>query len=168
MNLIVAVDRNWGIGKENQLLFSISEDMKFFRRTTLDKVVLMGRKTLESFPESKPLPRRTNIVLTTDVQYKPEGVIVCHSKEEALELLKEYSTEEIFVIGGKTIYELFLDECDTAYITKIAAEKDADTRLVNMDLLPDWECVYTSEPMQQADIEYTFNTYRNRKYHPVK
>ena len=104
MNIIVAVDKNWAIGKENKLLVSIPADMKFFRSTTTGKVVVMGRKTLESFPNGLPLKNRTNIVLTKDKNYKVKDAIIVHSIEEALEELKNYASEDVYVIGGDSIY----------------------------------------------------------------
>lgn len=104
MQFIVAVDENWSIGKNGDLLYSIPEDMKFFRQTTLNKVVVMGRKTLESLPGQKPLPKRTNIVVTTNPTYAVEGALVCHSIEEVLETVKIYAPEDVFIMGGKAIY----------------------------------------------------------------
>ena len=100
MNLIVAVDKNWAIGNGNKLLVSIPQDMKFFRETTMGKVVVMGRKTLESFPGGQPLKKRTNIVITGDRNYDVKDAIVVHSIEEALEELKKYDQDDIYVIGG--------------------------------------------------------------------
>ena len=100
MNLIVAADANWGIGKENKLLVSIPADMKFFRTTTTGKVVVMGRKTLESFPGGLPLKNRVNIVITRDKNYKAKDAVIVHSIEEALEEVKKYQSEDVYVIGG--------------------------------------------------------------------
>ena len=97
MNIIVAVDKNWAIGKDNKLLVSIPSDMKFFRETTTGKVVVMGRKTLESFPGGQPLKKRTNIVLTSDRNYKVKDAIVVHTVEELLQTLKAYKQEDIYV-----------------------------------------------------------------------
>ena len=108
MNLIAAVDKNWAIGYQNKLLTSIPEDMKFFRQTTTGKVVVMGRKTLESFPGKKPLKNRTNIVLTKNPSYQAEGAIVVHNEDELWEELKKYDSEDIFVIGGESIYRQLL------------------------------------------------------------
>ena len=104
MNLIVAVDSNWAIGKENKLLVSIPQDMKFFRETTKGKVVAMGRKTLESFPGGQPLKNRVNVVLTTDKNYKVKDTVIVHTIEEMVDELKKYDSEDIFVIGGESIY----------------------------------------------------------------
>ena len=101
MNVIVAADKNWGIGKNNQLLVSIPADMKFFRTTTTGKVVIMGRKTLESFPGGLPLKNRVNIVITRDKNYKVKDAVVVHSIEEALEEAKKYSQEDVYVIINK-------------------------------------------------------------------
>ena len=139
MNLIAAVDKNWAIGYQNKLLTSIPEDMKFFRQTTTGKVVVMGRKTLESFPGKKPLKNRTNIVLTKNPSYQAEGAIVVHSEDELREELKKYDSEDIFVIGGESIYRQLLDECDKAYITKIEYAYTADAYFPNLDEKEEWK-----------------------------
>lgn len=159
MNLIAAVDKSWGIGKDGKLLYSIPEDMKFFRKTTLNKVVIMGRSTLESFPGGKPLANRVNIVLSGRDNYKVEGALVVKNREEALALASKYPSDDVFVIGGKMVYELFLNDCSKAYITKIEAQKEADTLFPNIDLLSEWKCIYTSETFEYDGVKYTFNTY---------
>ena len=108
MNLIVAADKNWGIGKDNKLLVSIPSDMKFFRQETMGKVVVMGRKTLESFPNGLPLKNRTNVVLTSDKNYQVKDAVIVHSIDEVLEELKKYDDDEIYVIGGGKVYEELL------------------------------------------------------------
>ena len=108
MNLIAAVDKNWAIGKNNELLVSIPNDMKMFRQMTTGKVVVMGRKTLESFPNGLPLKNRVNIVLTKNQNYQVKGAIIVHSVEEVLEELKKYDSEDVYVIGGEQIYRLML------------------------------------------------------------
>ena len=127
MNLIVAVDKNWAIGKGQQLLVSIPQDMKFFRETTMGKVVVMGRKTLETFPGGQPLKKRVNIVITRDKNYKVNDAIIVHSVEEAVEELKKYNEEDIYVIGGETIYRQMLPYCNLAHVTKINHAYEADT-----------------------------------------
>ena len=119
MNLIAAVDENWAIGKNNQLLVRIPADQKFFREMTTGRVVVMGRKTLESFPNGQPLKNRTNIVLTHNKDYAVKDAVVVHSMDELHEELKKYDSDDVFVIGGEKIYEQLLDECDVAHITKI-------------------------------------------------
>ena len=117
MNLIVNVSENWAIGKGNSLLFHLSQDMKFFKEHTSGKTIVMGRKTLESLPGSKPLPNRKNIVLTRNSDYHPEGVTVYNSIDE---FLKDNSnTDDVYVIGGESIYRDFLPYCNKAFITKV-------------------------------------------------
>ena len=159
MNLIVAVDKNWAIGKDNKLLVSIPDDMKFFRETTTGKVVVMGRKTLESFPNSKPLPNRVNIVLTRDAKYEAKGAIIVHSKEELNEELKKYNSDDIYVIGGESIYRMMLDECDRAFVTYVDYSYDADAYFPNLDEMSDWKLAEESEEQTYYDIEFYFRTY---------
>lgn len=163
MNLIAAVDKNWAIGCKNKLLVSIPADMKFFRETTTGKVVVMGRKTLESFPNGMPLKKRTNIVLTHDKTYKVPDAILVHSMEELHEELKKYPSEDIYVIGGETIYKQLLDECDVAHITKIDYEFEADAYFPNLDELPDWKITQDSEEQTYFDLEYYFYKYEKTK-----
>lgn len=159
MNLIVAVDKNWGIGHQNQLLVSIPADMKFFRETTTGKVVVMGRKTLESFPQKQPLKNRTNIVLTTDKTYEVNGAIVLHTIEEVLEELKKYKQEDIYVIGGESIYQQLLPYCTKAHLTKIDHAYEADTYFPNLDELSEWTMTGISEEQTYFDLEYYFTRY---------
>lgn len=163
MNLIVNADKNWGIGKENQLLVHIPNDMKMFRQTTTGKVVVMGRKTLESFPNGMPLPKRTNIVLTTDQAYDGKGAIVVHSTEELFEELKKYDQKDIFIIGGESIYRMMLPYCDTAYVTRLDYAYDADTYFPNLDEMEQWKVVEESDEQTYFDLEYVFLKYQKMK-----
>ncbi len=160
MNIIVAVDQNWGIGHQNRLLVSIPEDMKFFRNETNGKVVVMGRKTLESFPGGMPLKNRTNIVLTRTSDYKAKGAVVLHSVEAVLEELRKYASEEIYVIGGDSIYKQFLPYCDVAHVTKIAHSYEADAYFPNIDQMSEWELTGESEEKTYFDLEFTFCRYQ--------
>ena len=162
MNLIAAVDKNWGIGINNKLLVSIPEDMKFFRQTTTGKVVVMGRKTLESFPNKKPLKNRVNIVLTSDKNYQADGAVVVHSIDELHEELKKYDSEDIYVIGGESIYRQLVDECDVAHITKIDYAYEADAFFPNLDEKPEWKITADSEEQTYFDIEYYFYKYEKK------
>lgn len=162
MNIIVAVDKNWGIGCNNKLLVSIPSDMKFFRETTTDKVVVMGRKTLESFPQGMPLKNRTNIVLTSDKTYKAGDAIVVHTKEELLEELRKYNSEDIYVIGGESIYRMLLPYCDVAHITKIDHAYQADTYFPDLDKEADWEMTGITEEQTYFDLEYYFAKYEKK------
>jgi len=159
MNLIVAVDKNWAIGNGNKLLVSIPQDMKFFRETTMGKVVVMGRKTLESFPGGQPLKKRTNIVITSDKNYDVKDAIVVHSIEEAIEELKKYNEEDIYVIGGESIYRQMLPYCKLAHVTKINHAYDADTYFPNLDEMDDWEVTGVSDEQTYFNLEYEFVRY---------
>lgn len=159
MNLIAAVDENWAIGKNNQLLVSIPADMKFFRTTTTGKVVVMGRKTLESFPNGLPLKNRTNIVLTHDKSYKVKDAIIVYSMDELWEELKKYDSDDIYVIGGESIYRQLVDACDVAHITKIDFAYDADAYFPNLDEKTDWELTADSEEQTYFDLIYHFLKY---------
>ena len=139
MQAIVAADNNWGIGYQNRLLVSIPSDMKFFRQKTTGNVVVMGRKTLESFPNGLPLKNRVNIVLTKNKNYQVKDAVIVHSEEELLEELKKYPSEKIYVLGGESIYKMMLPYCDTVYVTKIDREFQADTYFPNLDQMEDWK-----------------------------
>lgn len=157
MNLIAAVDVNWAIGYKNKLLVSIPDDMKFFRQTTTGKVVVMGRKTLESFPNGQPLKNRVNIVLTSDKNYKVKDAIVVHDLDELHKELEQYNSEDVYVIGGESIYRQLLDECDVAHITKIDYAYDADAYFPNLDEKEEWQITEDSDEQTYFDLEYYFS-----------
>ena len=163
MNLIVAVDKNWGIGYQNKLLVSIPEDMKFFRSETTGKVVVMGRKTLESFPGGRPLKNRTNIVLTRNPHYQVKDALVFHTVEDVLEELKKYPSEDIYIIGGSSIYREFLPYCYVAHITRIDHAYEADTYFPDMDDMPEWKLTGQSEEKTYFDLEFTFCRYERQE-----
>ncbi len=159
MNLIAAADKNWAIGKDNKLLVRIPADMNYFREMTTGHVVVMGRKTLESFPNQAPLKDRVNIVLTRDMSYEKKGAVIVHSLEELEEELKKYPSEEIYVIGGETVYRQLLDQCDVAYITKLDFAYDADAYMPNLDKSKDWKLAAESEEQTYFDLIYYFQRY---------
>ncbi len=163
MNLIVAVDAHWAIGLKNRLLVSIPDDMKFFRETTTGKVVVMGRKTLESFPGGKPLKNRVNIVMTANPAYQAGDAIVVHNDEELAEELAKYPSEDIYVIGGESIYRKLLPMCDVAHVTKIDYTYEADAYFPDLDKDPDWEITADSEEQTYFDLEYHFLKYERIK-----
>lgn len=163
MNLIVAVDENWAIGKDNKLLVSIPSDMKFFRETTMGKVVVMGRKTLESFPNGLPLKKRTNIVLTTNPDYQVKDAVIVHSMQELLAELGKYSSEDVFVIGGDSVYKELLPLCDVAHVTKIAHAYEADAYFPNLDEMDEWEITGESDEQTYFDLEYMFVRYERKR-----
>ncbi len=163
MNIIVAVDKNWAIGYQNKLLISIPEDMRFFREETTNKVVVMGKRTLQSFPGGRPLKNRTNIVLTSDRNFQEENAIVVHSMEEALEEIKRYNSEDVYIIGGAKIYNQFLEYCDVAHITKIDYAYQADTYFPNLDEKEDWVVAAESDERTYYDVEYQYFKYVKKK-----
>ena len=163
MNLIVAVDKNWAIGKDNKLLVSIPQDMKFFRETTMGGVVVMGRKTLETFPGGQPLKKRTNIVITRDKNYSVKDAIAVHSVEEAVEELKKYDGEDIYVIGGESIYRQMLPYCKVAHVTKINHAYEADTYFPNLDEDEEWAITGVSDEQTYFNLEYEFVRYERVK-----
>lgn len=163
MNIIAAVDKNWAIGLGNKLLVSIPQDMKFFRETTKGNIVAMGRKTLESFPGGQPLKNRTNVVLTTDKNYKANGVVLVHSVEEMKEELQKYPSEDVYIIGGESVYRQMLPYCDKAYITKIDHAYHADTYFPDLNQDPEWEMTKISDEQTYFDLEYVFTIYERVK-----
>ena len=163
MNLIVAVDRNWGIGYKGRLLVSIPNDHKMFRRETLNKVIVYGRKTLETFPLSQPLDRRTNIILSRNPDYQVRGALVVHSIEELLKELEQYDSEDIYIIGGESIYRQMLPYCGTAHVTRIDYAYQADAFFPDLDKDPEWEITADSEEQTYFDIPYTFVRYSRKK-----
>ena len=162
MQAIVAADNNWGIGYQNRLLVSIPSDMKFFRQKTTGNVVVMGRKTLESFPNGLPLKNRVNIVLTKNKNYQVKDAVIVHSIDEVLEELKKYDDDEIYVIGGGKVYEELLPYCDVAHVTKIDFAFEADTHFPNLDEDPEWEMTKISDEQTYFDLEYVFTIYERR------
>lgn len=159
MNLIVAVDKNWAIGYQNKLLVKIPADQRFFRNETIHKAVIMGRKTLESFPGGVPLKDRLNIVITSDPNYKVTDAAVVNSIEKALEIVKDYNTNDVYVIGGESIYRQMLRLCDTAHVTKIDYAYNADAYFPNLDEMDDWHITGESEEQTYHDLIYTFYKY---------
>lgn len=163
MNLIAAVDKRWAIGNKGQLLVSIPGDQKLFRDETLGKVVVMGRKTLESLPGGRPLYGRTTIVLSRDKSYQVKDAQVVHTLEEALRELEKYPSEDIFVAGGQEIYQQFLPYCQTAHITWIDYTYDADNYFPNLDEDEEWELAAESEEQTYFNICYEFRMYKRKK-----
>ncbi|MDD6692738.1 MAG: dihydrofolate reductase [Lachnospiraceae bacterium] len=159
MNAIVAVDRNWAIGNQGQLLVSIPNDHKMFRKETLNKVILYGRKTLETFPMSQPLDRRRNIILSRNPEFSVKNAEIAHSVEEALSMVKDVPEEDVYVIGGATIYKEFLPYVDTVHVTRVDYSYAADAWFPNLDEDPDWEVTAESDEQTYFDLPYTFVKY---------
>ncbi len=162
MNIIVAVDNNWAIGNKNQLLVRIPNDHKHFREETTGKVVVLGRKTLETFPQGQPLKNRTNIILSKDTGYQVKDAIVVHSVEELLEELKKYNDEDIYIIGGDSVYKQLLSYCNVAHVTKIDHEYEADAYFPNLDEDENWEITADSDEQTYFDIAYQFLKYERK------
>ena len=160
MKAIVAVDKKWGIGKKNDLLFSLPEDMKYFREKTLIKVVVLGSNTLKSFPNGKPLKNRTNIVLFPGGESRDDCTIV-QSLEELSKVLKNYNTEDVFIIGGAMFYKTMLPYCSEVLVTKVDADGEAEVFYENLDNLPNWEMVSALPPVETNGYTITFTTYKN-------
>ena len=163
---IVAVDKKWGIGKNNGLLFSLPEDMKFFRTATTGKTVVMGYKTLLSFPGGKPLKNRVNIVLCPE-DTQPEGCVVVHNLDELFAEIDKY--DEVYVIGGAMTYHTLLPYCDEALITKVEADGNAAVFFDNLDNCDNWSCVNESHPLETNGYAIKFTKYVNsdvKKYKP--
>lgn len=162
MNLIVAVDSNWAIGNKDRLLVSIPNDHKHFREETTGKVVVLGRKTLQTFPQGQPLKNRTNIILSRDRNYKVKDAVVVYSVEELLEELRQYDTEDVYIIGGESIYRQLLPYCDVAHVTKIDHAYEADTYFPDLDRDEKWEITAESEEQTYFDLAYTFVRYQRK------
>ena len=160
MKAIVAVVSNWAIGNKGQLLVSIPADQKDnFRRRTSGKTIVYGRKTLETFPQKVVLPNRRNIILSTRKDYAVKNAEVAHNKEELLELIKNENSDDVYIIGGETVYREFIDMCDTAIVTFIDKVYQADTYFPNLDKDPNWELAEESEEQVYFDITYTYRIY---------
>lgn len=162
MNLIVAVDSNWAIGSQDKLLITIPNDHKHFREETTGKVVVLGRKTLQTFPQGLPLKKRTNIILSRNPEYRVKDATVVHSVEELLAELKQYASEDVYVIGGESVYRQLLPYCDTAHVTKIDHAYQADAYFPNLDQDPDWEITADSDELTYFDIPYQFLKYERK------
>lgn len=162
MNLIVAADSKWGIGKDGGLLASMPTDMKYFKDHTMGKVVVMGRRTLESMPGKKGLPGRINYVLTSKPDFGAERCITVNSIDVLRKELAKYDPDEIFIIGGATLYNRLYKECGRLYVTKIDADLGADTFITDFDEDPDLEIESVSEPVNENGLTYRFTVYRKR------
>jgi dihydrofolate reductase len=163
MQAILSADLNWGIGYRGELLMRVPEDMKRFRDMTTGKVVVMGRKTLESLPGEKPLKDRINIVLSKTAQYSDDGLVLCRSTEELFRELEKYPPDDIFVIGGEAIYTLLLPYCSKVYVTRFEKEFLADRYFPNLDTMEDWELVEESERHYYKDLSFKYLTYVPRE-----
>lgn len=162
MKLIVAVDKEWNIGNKGDLLFYIPDDLKFFRSQTIEKVCVMGRKTLESFPGSKPLKNRVNIVLSRNTDLEVEGATFVKDVDELQEVIKQYNTNDVYVIGGESIYTLLLPMCDTAVITHIeAVAPEADKKFPELSS-DEWVLKEDSGEKECNGYKFRWCTYKRK------
>ena len=159
MKAIVAVDKKWGIGKNNDLLFSIPDDMKFFRETTKGKIVVMGANTLRSFPNGNPLKNRVNIVLSTTISR--DDCTVVDSIDKLLEEVKKYPADDVYLIGGAMLYKTLLPFCTEALVTKVDADGDATAFFTNLDQLKEWTLINKSDIITSNGFDIAFTTYKN-------
>ena len=165
MKAIVAVDKFWGIGKNNGLLFHIPEDMAFFKSTTLNKVVVMGINTLKSFPQGKPLKNRVNIVLHSTGE-KIDDCFVVKNLEELKGVLREYNSDDVFVIGGAKVYGELIEYCSEIYVTKVDADGNAEVFFRDLDKDENWECTSKSGVINSNGYNIRFTVYKNLNLKP--
>lgn len=161
MIAIVNVTPDWGIGKDGRLLVAVKDDLKRFRRLTEGKTVIYGRKTLSTFPGGKPLKNRRNLILSGTRGYAVEGAEVCRSVEEVMERIKDTPSDEVFLIGGASVYRQLLPYCERAFVTMTYTQEDADSFFPDLDALPDWEQVAASEHMEENGVTYQYIDYVN-------
>ena len=170
MNIIAAVDKHWAIGNRGRLLVTIPDDQKLFREETKGKVIVMGRKTLESFPGGKPLPDRLNIVLTQQVEFDaPEGVVQVHSLPELARTLRELGRDDVYLVGGASVYARLKDVCKGGYVTHIRHAYDG-AEVFFPDLSKDdrWELAETIAHAEDQDKALDFCYYRNLSPQPLE
>lgn len=167
MKLVVAVDKEWGIGYKGELLARVRADLRYFQSLTKGNVVILGSKTLATFPGGRVLKDRINLVLSRNPDYSPEGAVMVRSVEALLEELKKYDTDTVFVIGGSQIYKQLLPYCNTAYVTKFDKSFEKDAFFDNLDASPDWELVSVGDEQitnpetdTEPDMSFCFCTYK--------
>ena len=164
MRAIFNCDRRWGIGRNNDLLFALPADMKCFRETTRGRVVVMGLNTLRSFPGGKPLKNRVNVVLSpTPVE---EDVVCVHDLNELFSAVRNYPPEDVFVVGGASVYRTLIPYCSEVLVTRVDADGDADVFVPDLDASEDFELVQESEPTEDNGYRIRFCRYRNRNPRP--
>lgn len=160
MIAILHADKKWGIGKRNDLMFKLPLDMRFFKETTSGKVVCMGYNTLKSFPGGKPLKNRTNVVLCEE-GVNPEGCVAVRSVAELLEYVKGYPKDDVFVIGGATVYKTLLPYCEKVYLTKVDADGGAEVFFPDIDADENFVLVEESAPLTDNGYTIKFTVYKN-------
>lgn len=167
MQAIVNVTPAWGIGNENGLLVRISADMRRFRALTTGKTIIIGRKTLLTFPDGKPLKNRENIVLTRDPSFAAEGAVICHSLDELKATLADRDPDSVYVCGGEQIYRLLLPYCTTALVTLTETDASADRFFPNLNRHPAWILTGVGEKQTENGVDFRFLTYTNTSVMPL-
>ena len=160
MIAIVAVDRNWGIGKDGEQLIYIPEDLKRFKAYTSGNTIILGRKTMYTFPGSKPLKNRRNLILSRTPGFAPEGAEVFPGLDELMEQVTD--PDNTYVVGGASVYHTMIGQCDRAYVTKIDAEYPADCWFPNLDADPNWEIEWEGEQLEHEGVKYRYVNYRRK------
>ena len=159
MEIIVAVNSDWGIGYNNSQSVVLPEDRRNFRKLTSGATVIVGRKTFEEL--GRPLPKRKNIILTHDRDFKVNGTVAAHSVEEVLAMVSDEGADNAYVIGGGIVYKQFLPMCSYAHVTKIETEPPCDTYFPNLDKLPNWSLESHGDIRESEGMRYSFNLYKN-------
>ena len=162
MKAIVVVDSNWAIGCDGELLVHLPRDLKFFKRMTLGKVVVMGRETLESLPGGKPLKDRINFVITRNQSFEASCEI-CHSLDETIKELSKYKNDDIFIIGGGEIYRQFIPYCDEIFVTKVNGDFQADKYFPDIDKMEEWEIIFDGKLLEEEGVFYKFTRYARKR-----
>lgn len=162
MKAILSADLNWGIGRDGELLQRVPEDMKFFRKMTAGKIVVMGRETFESLPGRQPLKDRINIVLSRSADYCDDRLIMCRSVDDLFIELGKYDPDDIFVIGGESVYTQLLPYCSEAFVTRFEKEFDADRHFPDLDAMENWVLAEKSERHFYNDMGFRFLKYINK------
>lgn len=160
MIAIVAVDKNWGIGKDGEQIVYIAEDLKRFKAFTTGNTIILGRKTMATFPGSKPLKNRRNLILSRNPDFRPEGAEVFPGLEELME--KVTDPDNTYVVGGASVYHTMIGQCDRAYVTKIDAEYPADCWFPNLDADPNWEVESEGKWLEQEGVRFRYVNYRRK------
>ena len=167
MKLIVALDREWGIGYRGKLLATVKDDLAHFRELTVGKTIVYGSSTLRTFPYGRPLKNRINLILSTNPNFKPEGAVVLHSVEELIAYEKAHPEEDIVVVGGASVYKQLMPYCETAYVTRFDASFEKEAYFPNLDENTSWQCISVSETQYsngaidtEDGMPYSFTEYR--------
>lgn len=167
MDAIVIADEGWGIGKDGRLIYHLPEDLKYFAKMTRGKVLVMGRRTLASFPGGKPLKDRVNIVMSRDPDFAPEGVLLARSREELRALVSGYPPDSVMLIGGEALYRQLLPCCTRAFVTRVRAVSPADRFFPDLDRLPGWRMAEGGPEQEQNGLRFAYCVYENSSVEPL-